>query len=55
MPAVDRLITSTALEFLVRPAIFYRFGRRAAERYMTEDESEIALEESAPVPALAVH
>ncbi|MBI3463952.1 MAG: efflux RND transporter permease subunit [Planctomycetes bacterium] len=49
------LITSTALEFLVRPAIFYRFGRRAAERYVKEDEAEIALEESVPVPALAAH
>ena len=47
------LITSTALEFLVRPAIFYRFGRRAAERYVTEEEADIALEESLPVPALA--
>jgi HME family heavy-metal exporter len=47
------LITSTALEFLVRSAIFYRFGRRAAERYVMEDQSEIALEEASPEPALA--
>jgi HME family heavy-metal exporter len=47
------LITSTALEFLVRPAIFYRFGRRTAERYVMDDQSEIALEEASPEPALA--
>jgi HME family heavy-metal exporter len=49
------LITSTVLEFLVRPAIFYRFGRVAAERYVKDEEAEIALEESAPVTALAAH
>jgi HME family heavy-metal exporter len=49
------LITSTALEFLVRPAIFYRFGRRAAEQYVAADESDTVLEESAPVPALEAH
>jgi Cu/Ag efflux pump CusA len=49
------LITSTALEFLVRPAIFYRFGRKAAEQYVKEDEAEVALVEAAAVPALAVH
>jgi HME family heavy-metal exporter len=47
------LITSTALEFLVRPAIFYRFGRAAAERYLLEDQTKIALEEASPEPALA--
>jgi HME family heavy-metal exporter len=49
------LITSTALEFVVRPAIFYRFGRRAAEQYVKEDEAEIALEQSVRFPALATH
>jgi len=40
------LVTSTALEFLVRPAIFYRFGRRAAEQYVQDDPAEIALDEA---------
>ncbi len=47
------LLTSTALEFLVRPAIFYRFGRRAAERYVKDDQAEIALEEASPELAMA--
>jgi CzcA family heavy metal efflux pump len=47
------LITSTSLEFLVRPAIFYRFGRRAAERHVLEEQNEIALEESYLIPAVA--
>ena len=39
------LITSTALEFVVRPAIFYCFGRRAAEAYVMQEESEVGLRE----------
>ncbi|MDI9444825.1 MAG: efflux RND transporter permease subunit [Planctomycetota bacterium] len=41
---IGGLITSTALEFLVRPALFWRFGLRAAERIVRRGEGESALD-----------
>jgi len=38
-------ITSTALEFLVRPALFWRLGLRAAQRALEQTEHEMVLEE----------
>jgi HME family heavy-metal exporter len=38
------LISSTLLDFFVHPALFWCFGRRAAERMMLPDESDVLLE-----------
>jgi len=37
------LISSTMLDFCVHPALFWLFGRRAAERVVTESHTEIEL------------
>jgi len=42
---IGGLISSTFLEFLVRPALFWMFGMRAAQRVVGESKQEIALEE----------
>jgi HME family heavy-metal exporter len=42
---IGGLVTSTILEFLVRPALFWKFGLRAAERVVEESRHDIALEE----------
>jgi HME family heavy-metal exporter len=42
---VGGLISSTLLEFLVRPALFWQFGRQAARRVVAEEQREVALEE----------
>ena len=41
---IGGLMTSTLLEFLVRPALFWTFGRSAAERLVEQAEAEVALE-----------
>ena len=45
---IGGLITSTALEFLVRPALFWQFGLGAARRIVEQGRSEVALEEDTP-------
>jgi HME family heavy-metal exporter len=42
---IGGLITSTLLEFLVRPALFWKFGLAAAQRVVGESEKAITLEE----------
>ncbi len=42
---IGGLISSTALEFLVRPALFWKFGMRAAQRVVEESKQDIVLEE----------
>lgn len=42
---IGGLITSTFLEFLVRPALFWKFGMREAERVVEESKRDIALNE----------
>ena len=42
---IGGLITSTALEFLVRPALFWKFGLKAAERITREKQEEIEFTE----------
>jgi HME family heavy-metal exporter len=47
---IGGLMSSTLLEFLVRPALFWKFGIRAAQRVVGESKQEIALEEEDVVP-----
>jgi len=42
---IGGLISSTLLEFLVRPALFWKFGMGAAGRIVGESTQEVALEE----------
>ncbi len=42
---IGGLMTSTLLEFLVRPALFWQFGMRSAKRVVDRGEEEIALDE----------
>ena len=42
---IGGLVSSTLLEFLVRPALFWKFGLRAAQRVVRESREEIALVE----------
>lgn len=42
---IGGLITSTLLEFLVRPALFWRFGLKAAQRSHQNSENEVVLVE----------
>jgi HME family heavy-metal exporter len=44
---IGGLITSTALEFLVRPAMFWKFGLKAAQRVSHEAQEEIEFTEEA--------
>lgn len=46
---IGGLISSTLLEFLVRPALFWKFGMRAAQRVVGESKQDIALEEEGVV------
>ena len=41
---IGGLISSTLLEFLVRPALFWTFGRRAAARLIDQTDAETVLE-----------
>jgi HME family heavy-metal exporter len=34
------LLSSTLLDMIVTPVIFYRYGRRATERYLTQKSKE---------------
>ncbi len=47
---IGGLISSTLLEFLVRPALFWKFGMRAAQRVVGDSEQDIAMEEEDVVP-----
>jgi len=42
---IGGLISSTLLEFLVRPALFWTFGRTASERIVREHQTELELKE----------
>jgi HME family heavy-metal exporter len=42
---IGGLISSTLLEFLVRPALFWTIGRKAGERIVAEHHAEIELKE----------
>ena len=42
---IGGLITSTILEFLVRPALFWQFGIKAAKRSLANNDSEVVLVE----------
>ena len=48
---IGGLISSTLLEFLVRPALFWRFGRGAAEKVVREPQDEVALTEESSAPS----
>ena len=46
---IGGLITSTTLEFLVRPALFWQFGMKSAKRVVDNEEGKVELiEESEP-------
>jgi len=47
---IGGLFTSTLLEFLVRPALFWKFGLGSAERLVRRGEEENALDASEPEP-----
>jgi HME family heavy-metal exporter len=40
---IGGLITSTLLEFIVRPALFWTFGRKAGARLIDEERTEVPL------------
>jgi HME family heavy-metal exporter len=42
---IGGLISSTLLEFLVRPALFWKFGMRAAQNVVTDSKQYIELRE----------
>jgi Cu/Ag efflux pump CusA len=48
---IGGLITSTILEFLVRPALFWKFGMRSAQRVTEEERTEVKLTEKPEEPA----
>ena len=48
------IFTSTLLDFLVTPLVFWRFGRPAAERYLRQLRSEDASQFHAAPPREAV-
>jgi HME family heavy-metal exporter len=50
---IGGLVTSTILEFLVRPALFWKFGLGSAERLVRRGEEENALEVAEPEPESA--
>ena len=41
---VGGLITSTLLDIIVTPTLFYRFGRKSAETYVKQDPHQDPLE-----------
>lgn len=47
---IGGLISSTLLEFLVRPALFWKFGVRAAQRVIHSDNGETNLQNQGVVP-----
>jgi HME family heavy-metal exporter len=42
---IGGLVTSTLLEFLVRPALFWSFGMGSAKRVVGRGDEQIALDE----------
>ncbi|MCA9565764.1 MAG: efflux RND transporter permease subunit, partial [Myxococcales bacterium] len=51
---IGGLLSSTVLEFFVRPALFWRLGRGAGERIVTTGHEQVELieeSEETPVPA----
>lgn len=57
---IGGLISSTLLEFLVRPALFWQFGMKAAQRVTEEEQQEVELveekhqpQERSPEPAVS--
>ena len=47
---IGGLISSTLLEFLVRPALFWTFGIEAAQRVIQQDKFEVPLVEESRLP-----
>ena len=52
---IGGLISSTLLEFLVRPALFWTIGRKAGERIVAAHQAEIELKEMEIVPNSGGH
>jgi HME family heavy-metal exporter len=54
---IGGLLSSTILEFFIRPALFWRFGRRAGERILATESLDVPLveesEESPPAGQMA--
>ncbi len=50
---IGGLMSSTLLEFLVRPALFWKFGMRAAQRVVEEHKDDVELEEEESDVAMA--
>jgi len=46
---IGGLLSSTVLEFLVRPALFWTFGRKAGERVIAAGKEDVLLTEYVPV------
>ena len=47
------IFTSTLLDFIVTPLVFWRFGKKSAERLAASGTHSSAIHEPAPAPALA--
>jgi Cu(I)/Ag(I) efflux system membrane protein CusA/SilA len=47
------IFTSTLLDFIVTPLVFWRFGKKSAERLAAKGTHSSAIHEPAPAPALA--
>ncbi len=47
------IFTSTLLDFIITPLVFWRFGRASAERLTAPGTHSSAIHETAPAPALA--
>lgn len=47
------IFTSTLLDFIVTPLVFWRFGKKSAERLAASGSHSSAIHEPAPAPALA--
>ncbi|MCA9247879.1 MAG: efflux RND transporter permease subunit, partial [Planctomycetales bacterium] len=52
---IGGLITSTLLEFLVRPALFWKFGVAAARRVVTSEAEEVQLVEEENAHLVSAH
>lgn len=51
---IGGLISSTILEFFVRPALFWRFGRKSGERLVNESRTEVPLVEESELHETAI-
>ncbi|MDQ3119985.1 MAG: efflux RND transporter permease subunit, partial [Verrucomicrobiota bacterium] len=47
------IFSSTLLDFIITPLVFWRFGRKSAERLAAAETHSFAIHEPAPAPALA--